>query len=93
VLRQLCLSAGIFMLTIAMQNVARSQIKVEPSDKTPEIVKSSLEAVVLIVTSDANSVEIRQGRGFTVFAAVKEYKELVEAAMKYSRKRFSMRRF
>ena len=54
------------MLVIAMQNVARSQNKVESSDKTPEIVKSSLEAVVLIVASDANSVEIRQGSGFIV---------------------------
>ena len=49
-----------------MQSLPRSQNKVESSDKTAEVVKSSVEAVVLIVTSDANGVETRQGSGFIV---------------------------
>ena len=62
------LPATFLMLAIAtpVQSIPRSQNKVESSDKTAEVVKSSVEAVVLIVTSDANGLDTRQGSGFIV---------------------------
>lgn len=45
------------------------QNKTESSDnKTPEIVRNSVDAVVLIVTSDASGTEIGQASGFIVSA-------------------------
>ncbi|MGB2628749.1 MAG: trypsin-like peptidase domain-containing protein [Candidatus Acidiferrum sp.] len=56
-----------FLLFCTSFVFASPQNKTESSyDKTPEIVKNSVDAVVLIVTSDASGTEIGQGSGFII---------------------------